>query len=98
MNAEALFEQDFGLIAELIVRIVAIARITPALIKDDDQLTYGELDELMDRIAASLQRDGVSELAMSSQSVRCRASNTRLFSGSVAGGCCCCAACAIVDA
>jgi len=31
----------------------------PALIDDRQQLSYGELDALMDRVAASLQRDGV---------------------------------------
>jgi long-chain acyl-CoA synthetase len=31
----------------------------PALIQDDEVLRYGDLDALMDRIAATLQRDGV---------------------------------------
>jgi len=31
----------------------------PALIDDRQQLSYGALDALMDRVAASLQRDGV---------------------------------------
>ncbi len=32
---------------------------TPALIQDDGALSYAQLDALMDRIAAALQRDGV---------------------------------------
>jgi acyl-CoA synthetase (AMP-forming)/AMP-acid ligase II len=59
MTAESLLQQDFGLIADL---VGAHARERPrhlALVKDDDVLTYGELDALMDRFAASLQRDGL---------------------------------------
>ncbi len=59
MNAERLLQQDFGLIADL-VRAHAQARPAhPALIAGEAVLTYGELDALMDRIAASLQRDGL---------------------------------------
>ena len=55
----ALLEQPFGLLSDLI-RFNAQARPhSPALIKDDEVLTYGALDVLMDQIAASLQRDGV---------------------------------------
>ena len=55
----ALLEQPFGLLSDLI-RLNAQARPhSPALIKDDEVLTYGALDALMDQIAASLQRDGV---------------------------------------
>ena len=59
MNAEGLLQQDFGLIADL---VRAHAQEQPdhrALVKDEDVLTYGQLDALMDRIAASLQRDGL---------------------------------------
>ena len=59
MNAESLLQQDFGLIADLIGAHAHDRPAHPALIKDDDTLTYGELDELMDRVAASLQRDGL---------------------------------------
>jgi long-chain acyl-CoA synthetase len=59
MNAEQMLQRDFGLIADL-VRAHASARPThTALIAGEDRLTYGELDALMDRIAAALQRDGL---------------------------------------
>jgi long-chain acyl-CoA synthetase len=58
MNADALLQQDFGLITELIDAHSRERPNRPAFIDDNDQLTYGELDELMNRIAASLQRDG----------------------------------------
>jgi long-chain acyl-CoA synthetase len=59
MNAEALLQQDFGLITDL-VRAHARERPTHlALIKDEDKLTYDELDAFMDRVAASLQREGL---------------------------------------
>ena len=57
-TAEALLQQDFGLLAEL---VGAYARERPeqvALIRDEDELTYAELDAFMDRVAVSLQRDG----------------------------------------
>jgi len=59
MNAEALLQQDFGLIADLIRAHAQARPAHPVFIKDEDELTYGELDVLMDRIAASLQRDGL---------------------------------------
>jgi acyl-CoA synthetase (AMP-forming)/AMP-acid ligase II len=55
----AMVEQPFGLVTDMI-RLCAVARPhSPALIKDGEVLTYGGLDALMDRVAASLQRDGV---------------------------------------
>jgi long-chain acyl-CoA synthetase len=60
MSPEALLQQDFGLIAELIHAHAKERPYAPALIQDDRTLNFGELDALMDRIAASLQRDGVA--------------------------------------
>jgi acyl-CoA synthetase (AMP-forming)/AMP-acid ligase II len=58
-TADTLLDQDFGLIAEL-VRAHANERPRhPALIDENETLDYGQLDGLMDRVAASLQRDGV---------------------------------------
>ena len=59
MNAAALLQQDFGLLADLISAHARERPDHPVFIKDEDKLTYGELDHLMDRIAASLQRDGL---------------------------------------
>ena len=60
MSVESLLQQDFGLIADVVREHARERPQHPALIKDDDMLTYGELDALMDRIAASLQRDGLA--------------------------------------
>jgi long-chain acyl-CoA synthetase len=54
------FEKDFGVIAELIHRH---ARRDPnhiALIDKQCSVTYGQLDAMMDRVAAALKRDGVT--------------------------------------
>ncbi|HMN45084.1 MAG TPA: class I adenylate-forming enzyme family protein [Povalibacter sp.] len=59
MTPESLIAQDFGLIADLIHAHAVQRPQHPALVRDDTVLRYGELDALMDRIAAALQRDGV---------------------------------------
>ena len=59
MSPDAILEQDFGLIADLVHGYALERPQHPALIHDERVLTYGELDRLMDRVAASLQRDGV---------------------------------------
>ncbi len=52
-------ERDFGAIADLI-RLHAQKRPHSNALQDSkSSLTYGQLDALMDRIAASLQRDGL---------------------------------------
>jgi len=59
LSAAQLLDQPFTTVPAL---IQAFAREQPqhlALIHTDRQLTYAELDALMDRIAASLQRDGL---------------------------------------
>lgn len=59
MTPESLLDQDFGVISDVIA-IHALERpMHPALVDGDSTLTYGELDALMNRIAASLQRDGL---------------------------------------
>jgi acyl-CoA synthetase (AMP-forming)/AMP-acid ligase II len=56
---ERALEQDFNTIPQL-VRLHAAARPDhPALVQDGTTLSYAELDALMDRIAATLQRDGM---------------------------------------
>lgn len=52
---------DFGSVAELVHLHALAAPNRPALTESNSArtLTYGELDMLMDRVAASLQRDGV---------------------------------------
>ena len=59
-SADALLEQEFGLISELIRAHARERPQHPALIDDTMTLDYGQLDRRMDRVAASLQRDGVN--------------------------------------
>jgi acyl-CoA synthetase (AMP-forming)/AMP-acid ligase II len=59
MTPESLLEQEFGLVAEVIAAHARERPAHPALIEGDEVLTYGELDALMNRIAASMQRDGL---------------------------------------
>ncbi|HKU16290.1 MAG TPA: class I adenylate-forming enzyme family protein [Steroidobacteraceae bacterium] len=59
MSPDASLEQDFGLIADLVHGYALERPQHPALIHEDRVVEYGALDRLMDRVAASLQRDGV---------------------------------------
>jgi long-chain acyl-CoA synthetase len=52
-------DRDFGLIADLIRLHARQAADRPALADATHTVSYGVLDALMDRIAASLQRDGL---------------------------------------
>lgn len=56
---DSLIAQDFGTIAELIRAHAAQRPDNPALRDDARTLSYSELDALMDRVAAALQRDGL---------------------------------------
>lgn len=60
MSIEEMLERDFGTIGELIRVHAAAAPDRPALILPPRTLTYAELDTLMDRVAAALQRDGIA--------------------------------------
>src|ERR1700712_2423724 len=51
--------RDFGAIADLVAIHAEQSPHRPALRDAGTTLTYAELDALMDRIAASLQRDGL---------------------------------------
>lgn len=56
---DAAMAREFGVIAELIRLHAKEAPSRPALVDSQHTLDYGTLDALMDRIAASLQRDGL---------------------------------------
>jgi len=56
---ETLFEQESGLIADLIHAHAQQRPRHPALIDAQRCVTYGELDAAMDRVAVALQRDRV---------------------------------------
>ena len=59
MSPDSLLDQDFGFITDLVHGYALERPRHPALIHDGRVLTYGELDCMMDRVAASLQRDGI---------------------------------------
>jgi long-chain acyl-CoA synthetase len=59
MSTEHLFEDDFHTIAGLIGIYGEEKPDHLALIQDDRSLTYRQLNDQMDRVAAALQRDGV---------------------------------------
>jgi long-chain acyl-CoA synthetase len=54
-----LLEQDFGTLSALIHAHATERPDHPALVQDERSVSYAELDALMDRVAASLQRDGL---------------------------------------
>ncbi len=60
MTSQEILQQEFGLIADLIRAHAQERPQRPALIKDGCVLDYGTLDCMMDRVAASLQRDGIA--------------------------------------
>ena len=49
----------FGLLSDVIRGHAAREPGHAALVQDERVLSYGELDALMDRVAAALQRDGI---------------------------------------
>ena len=53
------FDEDFGLLADMVRKHALRAPRHVALVDSRRSIDYGELDALMDRIAAALQRDGV---------------------------------------
>ena len=61
MSAEELLTQEFGTLADVIREQAKDLRDKPALIDAKRTISYAELDELMDRIAVALQRDGVGK-------------------------------------
>ncbi|MBL8267315.1 class I adenylate-forming enzyme family protein [Steroidobacter sp.] len=58
-SPETLLDQDFGLIAELVHAYARERPRQPALIDEQRAIDYGELDQRMDQVALSLQRDNV---------------------------------------
>jgi long-chain acyl-CoA synthetase len=59
MTLEHLLEQEFGVLPALIAAHAAARPGALAVVDGDGALTYGQLDALVDRVAASLQRDGM---------------------------------------
>jgi acyl-CoA synthetase (AMP-forming)/AMP-acid ligase II len=61
MSAQVLLESDFAAFADILRAHGREQPDKPALVDARRTLAYGELDALMDRIAAALQRDGVGK-------------------------------------
>jgi acyl-CoA synthetase (AMP-forming)/AMP-acid ligase II len=59
MSLEEMLEQDFGTIPDLIHHHAQAAPARIALIDETGQATYRDFDALCDRVAATLQRDGL---------------------------------------
>jgi acyl-CoA synthetase (AMP-forming)/AMP-acid ligase II len=64
MSVEELLAEDFGTIEAVIREQAKALRDKPALVDARRSISYAELDDLMDRIAAALQRDGVGQAAV----------------------------------
>jgi long-chain acyl-CoA synthetase len=60
---ETFLAADFGNLADIMRQHAAERPGHPALWQDGQSITWGELDALMDRVAAGLQRDGVEQKA-----------------------------------
>lgn len=58
-NLETILEQSFHSVPDLVRLHAATRPGHPALIQDGRVLAYGDLDRLMNRVAAALQRDGI---------------------------------------
>ena len=52
---------DFGTVPDILRLNAAVHPDKAALIQDDRSMSWGELDAMMDRVAAGLQRDGVQK-------------------------------------
>ncbi|MDB5467070.1 MAG: 4-coumarate-CoA ligase, partial [Phenylobacterium sp.] len=61
MSVEEMLAQDFGTLADVIREQARELKDKPALVDARRTITYAELDELMDRIAVALQREGVGK-------------------------------------
>ncbi len=59
MKFDALITREFGTIAELISTHAVETPQATALILGEQRVSFAELDRLMDRVAAALQRDGL---------------------------------------
>ncbi|MEO6379686.1 MAG: class I adenylate-forming enzyme family protein [Caulobacteraceae bacterium] len=60
MSIEEMLSRDFGTISDLIHVHAQAAPDRAALVQPPRTLSYAEVDTLMDRVAAALQRDGVA--------------------------------------
>jgi acyl-CoA synthetase (AMP-forming)/AMP-acid ligase II len=80
------FDQEFGLVAELIRKHALRDPAHAALVDAGRTLGYGELDALMDRVAAALQRDGVKPREAIAICAGASASYAAVFLGALRAG------------
>ena len=80
------FDEEFGLIADLIRDHAQRDPGHPALVDAQRSLSYGELDALMDRVAASLQRDGVKPREVIAICAAASVSYAAVFLGALRAG------------
>jgi long-chain acyl-CoA synthetase len=86
MVAGAILKQDFSTISDLI-RAYGTERPTAiALIKDAEQLDYAQLNGLMDRVATSLQREGLRQGDVVAICARTSQEYCGVFLGALRGG------------
>ena len=77
---------DFGVLPDLIRNNAAAHPAKLALIQDDRSMTWGELDALVERIAAGLQRDGVAQTQAVSVCATTSIEYAALFLGGLRAG------------
>jgi acyl-CoA synthetase (AMP-forming)/AMP-acid ligase II len=58
-NMTEAFARGFGTVSELIAGYAVTTPARRAIVQEDVAVSYGDLDALLDRIAAALQRDGL---------------------------------------
>ncbi|UTP40074.1 acyl--CoA ligase [Phenylobacterium sp. LH3H17] len=61
MSVEELLTQEFGTLEQVVRAQAKELGAKPALVDANRTISYAQLDELMDRIAAALQREGVGK-------------------------------------
>lgn len=61
MRTEEMLASDFATVSDLIRGHAAERPDKPAMIHDDQSISYAALDTLLDRLAAALQREGVGK-------------------------------------
>jgi len=86
MSPDSMLDQDFGLLADLIHGYAQERPQHPALLHEICVLTYAELDGLMDRVAASLQRDGIQAGAVISICAASCVEYAAIFLGALRAG------------
>nr|WP_295659081.1 class I adenylate-forming enzyme family protein [Polymorphobacter sp.] len=82
----AILDQPFGRLADLIGQHAAAAPDSIAIIDGDRRLTYRDLDAMMDRVVASLQRDGIAPGGSIAISSGTSADYVVLFMGALRAG------------